>query len=676
MVNPLLSIDTNIPFDSVLAEHIEPAVAQLVEQANQRLTAIGQVDGPRTYENTLSALEKATEDLGKAMTVVSHLKAVATYPELQKAHAAVLPAVSALYSSIPTNSSLWNALQAYSKTEEAGSLDGPRKRFLEQTLREFRRHGAELSSDEKATLAELDTKLTDLTNRFSQNVLDATNAFELYVDDEKHMAGLPESARNAASESAKSKGQTGYRFTLQAPSLRAVLTYLDDRRVREQVWTAYSTRAADGPQDNRPIIREILGLRRDKAKLLGFKDFSDLVLGERMAKNGEAAQNFVKDLSERSRGPASHEHEELQAFRKELEGEDAPALMPWDTAYYAEKMRRARLDLDSEMLRPYFPLQGALAGAFQVAKKLYGVDVRPCEMAKWHPDVHTYALYGDQEQLLGTFYADLHPRETKRGGAWMNALITGIENDPHHTHHVGLICANFSPPTSSAPALLNHRELETLFHEFGHLLHHLLTNVQVPSLAGTNVAWDFVELPSQIMENWCWERDALALFAKHYESGESIPDSLMERLRAGRTFRSATQLRRQMSFATVDLALHRDYSMESTQEPHEFALEIFRDFSFSPLPDDYAMIASFHHLFSSPVGYAAGYYSYAWAAVLDADAFSRFQDEGIFNRTTGDEFRRLISSGDSQPPELLFQEFMKRAPSTDAYLRREGLSGS
>ena len=297
-------------------------------------------------------------------------------------------------------------------------------------------------------------------------------------------------------------------------------------------------------------------------------------------------------------------------------------------------------------------------------------------MAKWHPDVHTYALYGDQEQLLGTFYADLHPRETKRGGAWMNALITGIENDPHHTHHVGLICANFSPPTSSAPALLNHRELETLFHEFGHLLHHLLTNVQVPSLAGTNVAWDFVELPSQIMENWCWERDALALFAKHYESGESIPDSLMERLRAGRTFRSATQLRRQMSFATVDLALHRDYSMESTQEPHEFALEIFRDFSFSPLPDDYAMIASFHHLFSSPVGYAAGYYSYAWAAVLDADAFSRFQDEGIFNRTTGDEFRRLISSGDSQPPELLFQEFMKRAPSTDAYLRREGLSGS
>ena len=256
----------------------------------------------------------------------------------------------------------------------------------------------------------------------------------------------------------------------------------------------------------------------------------------------------------------------------------------------------------------------------------------------------------------------------------MNALITGAEGDPLHTHHVGLICANFSPPTESTPALLNHRELETLFHEFGHLLHHLLTTVQVPSLAGTNVAWDFVELPSQIMENWCWEKDALSLFARHHESGETIPDTLLDRLRSGRTFRSASQLRRQMSFATVDLALHREYTTDANEEPHEFALRIFREFNTSPLPDDYAMIASFHHLFASPVGYAAGYYSYAWAAVLDADAFSRFQAEGIFNRETGQAFRQILSSGDALPPETLFETFMSRPPNTDAYLKREGLA--
>ena len=672
-MNPLVDLSFDIPFDAIRAEHVHPAIDTLLERARKAVDAIAAQTEEPTYASTLDALEAATEPLERAMAVVGHLESVASTPELREAYNAVVPEVSAFFASLPLHEGLWKVLNHLASSEEARRLSPTRKRFLQKTLDDFRRHGAELSPEGKERLRAITRELAELTSRFAQNVLDATAAFELVIDDERKLAGLPPSAVEAARESARQKGIEGWRFTLHAPSYVPLMTYLDDAAIREQVWRAYDTRASYGSFDNRPLVRRILELRREKANLLGFEDFSDLVLADRMARNGERASDFVRRLRERTEPHFRRENEELERFRAS-QGQTGP-LQPWDVAYWAEKQRRALFDFDEEELRPYFPLDRVIEGMFEIARRLYGVRIVERKgLPVWHSDVRTFEILDADGTLLCRFYADLFPRDEKRGGAWMNGLVTGVVREGKRAPHLGLICANFTPPTASRPSLLTHREVETLFHEFGHLLHHAFSEVEVRSLGGTNVAWDFVELPSQIMENWCWEREALDLFARHYQTGAPIPDELFERLRRSRTYRAANAMMRQLGFARVDLDLHREWTPEKG-DVFEFARRILQEHSPAPLPPESAMIASFNHLFSDEVGYAAGYYSYKWAEVLDADAFDRFQQEGIFNPEVGRAFRReILARGDTLPPEELFRAFRGRDPSLDPLFQRAGLA--
>ena len=552
MENPLLRPTFPVPFDAIREQHMEPAVRALLAEANAAVEAVAASPGPYTYDSTLGALERASEKLELAMSLIEHLESVATTPALREAYNAVLPDVSALWSSIPLNPGLWRVLNEFSKTPEAADLEPTRRRFLDKSLADFRRSGAQLDQDKKERLKAIDRELSLITTRFSQNVLDSTNDFEILIEDEAALAGLPDSARAAARDSAKQKGKPGYRFSLQAPSMIAVITYAADAGLREKIWRAQNTRATEGEHDNRPIIAKILELRKEKANVLGFKDFADFQLDDRMAKKGAEAQRFIDELRERTQAAFERENRELYAFRQELEGKAAPALEPWDVTYYAEKLRKARFSLDEEELRRYFPAELAVKGAFTLAERLYGVRIEPVAgVPVWDPEVRAYRIIDEANVELGTFYVDLYPRENKRGGAWMHGLIATVPPQPN----LAVFCLNASPPAGGKPSLLLHRDVETLFHEFGHLLHHCLSRVSVRSLAGTRVAQDFVELPSQIMENWCSEREALDLFARHYESNLPLPSVLLERMNAARTFRAANMQMRQLGFASVDLAV-------------------------------------------------------------------------------------------------------------------------
>lgn len=662
--NPLLEVRFEIPFDQVRTEHVEPGIRELIAGAQKRIDAVAAETGPRTYANTMLALEQATENLDYAMTVVRHIESVATSPELRNAFNAVQPEASAFYSSIPLNEAIWKALQAFSETPEARQLTGSKRRFLTKTIDSFRRHGAELDANGKKRLAEIDVELSMITTKFGENTLDATNAWELILEDEAKLAGLPPSAIAAARESAAQKGREGYRFTLQGPSFIALMTYLDDRMIREQAYRAYSSRAVSEPFDNRDLVTKILDLRAERAHMLGYKNFADLVLEERMAHTGGHALEFLHRLERKTVAPFERENEQLRTFA-------GRELAAWDIGYYSEKQRQKLYDFDEEALRPYFPADRVVSGMFEIVRRLYGIGVQErTGRPVWHPDVKVYEVRDGDGTLLGEFYADWFPRETKRGGAWMDAFITG---DP--IPHVGTICGNMTQPLGDQPALLTHREVETIFHEFGHLLHHTLSNVDVRSLAGTSVAWDFVELPSQIMENWCWEREALDLFARHWQTGEPIPEDLYQKMRRARTFRGANMQMRQLGFSITDLLLHTEYSPNRDGDVVSYSKNLLQRFTPAQLPEDHASICSFTHLFSSPVGYGAGYYSYKWAEVLEADAFTRFRDEGIFSSAVGGEFRdKILSKGDSKDAADLYRDFMGRDPDPNALLVRTGLA--
>ncbi len=676
MENPLLEVTTQVPFARVKAEHITEAIPLLLQRAQARIDAIA-AQTEYGYERTLGALERATETLDYAMSVASHLEAVSATPELRSAFNAVQPEVASFYSGIPLNAGLYRALTAFAATDEAKALDAPRARFLASTLADFRRNGAALPEEGKKRAEAIDVKLTELTLKFAQNVVDASSSFELLVADEAALAGLPKSAIRAARTSAEEKGKEGYRLTLDAPCYGPALTYLDDRALRERMYRAHATRAATDSTatgDNRPLLAQILELRREKAALLGFATFADLVLENRMAKSGDTARAFVGRVRTHVDAAFRRENEELAAFAKETAG--ITELAPWDVAYFAEKRRKALYDLDEETLRPYFELGNVVRGVFEVTERLYGLtfERRDDPVSIWHPSVEQYRVKDATGTDIGCFFLDLFPREGKRDGAWMHGVLDRIPGDPTMTESVGLIVGNMTKP-QDGKALLTHREVQTVFHEFGHLLHHLLSTVHVRSLAGTKVAWDFVELPSQIMENFCWDEATLALFAHHHETGEPLPKDLFARLERARGYRAANALVRQLGFSTMDLELHTafDPSVHGGVVPR--ARAIMQEFSPAPLPDDYAMIASFLHLFSSPVGYAAGYYSYQWAEVLDADAYAMFAEHGGLSREVGEKFRSVIlARGDSEDPAVLFRTFRGRDPDETAALRRVGLA--
>ena len=680
--NPFLDPAFKIRWSLLAPEHIEPAIGEALARAKEAVDAIAARDPAAvTYENTFLALEDGLEELNVAWGKVAHLQSVADSPALRAAHNAMLPRVSAFYAGIRLNGALWMRLKAFLGSPRAAALTGVDRRFMEETAADFREAGADLPPDTKARLEALETELAGLTQAYSEHVLDATNAWELVVEDEDRLAGLPAHARAAARAAAQAKGLGGgrpaWRFTLHAPSQEPFMTRLDDGELRRRMWTAASAVGAAAPHDNTQLIGRILALRAEKAALLGRRHFADLVLERRMARSGERALGFIDDLRVRCASAFEREARELEEFRGRAEPGRTGRLAPWEVAYWAERMRREKYDFDDEALRPYFPMPRVVAGLFELAERVFGVKVRVGKAETWHPEVVFYDVTDARDRHIGSFYADWHPRESKRGGAWMNSLVTGGPRpDGTRAPHLGLICGNLTPPSGNSPALLTHREVETIFHEFGHLIHHLLGEVKIKSLNGTNVAWDFVELPSQIMENWCWEREGLDLFARHHESGEPIPEDLFRRMTAARNFRSAAQVMRQVALAKMDLVMHMGtapFAAAADAEP--LARAAVADCLVPTDPPAPTVVKRFSHIFSSPVGYAAGYYSYKWAEVLDADAFTRFRREGIFNRTTGADFvDKILSRGNAADPADLFRSFMGRDPDPGALLARCGLA--
>jgi oligopeptidase A len=669
--NPLIAIALPVPWRAVEASHVQPAVERLLAEAEERVASIA--GAPRTYGDTLGALDLATNELDYAASVASHLESVIGTPQLRDAWGAVLPKLSAFSTQLLLNEPLYLALREYAGTGDAKQLDPGRARFLAKTLADFRRNGAELDAAGKARLAEIDVAVSQLTLEFAQNVVDATAAFDVVVEDRGRLSGLPDGALEAARRSAEEKGKKGWRFTLQAPSYGPVLSFADDRALRETLYRAHGTRAAD---KNPPLIRQVLALRKERAALLGFAHFADLATDDRMAKSGEKALAFVRMLEERLRPAFERENAELAAFARS-EGHPGE-LAPWDVAYFAEKERRARFDFDEETLRPYFPLDRVTRGLFEIASSLYGIRIEQDARALvWHDDVTAWVVRDRDGARIGAFYLDLFPRETKRDGAWMGGVVDRLPGTKQQRENVAVIVANMTPPRGPGQAaLLNHREVQTLFHEFGHMMHHVLSEVPIRSLAGTRVVSDFVELPSMIMENWCWERDALDRFARHFETGEPIPDAIKDRMLRARTFRAANALTRQLGFSTLDLLLHTTYDPAKDGDVLAFARGVLGRFSPAPLPDDYAMLASFSHLFGSAFGYAAGYYSYQWSEVLEADAFGRFREAGILSPEIGDRFRRqILARGDTEDPAVLYRAFLGRDPDVTALLTRLGVAG-
>ena len=666
-MNPLLSSDFLIPFDQIRTEHVIPAVREALGEAECELNALTAFEGERTYQNTIQRLDNLGERLDRVIHPVAHLVSVMNTPDLREAYDTVLPEFSAFYARLPLNPELWQAIKTYAETDEARALAGVRRRHLDKLVREFIRSGADLPPEKKARVEEISIELSQLQTQFANNTLDATNVFELVITDPADLAGLPESARAQARANAQAKGIEGWRFTLQIPSYQPFMQYADNRDLRERMYNAYVNRAAGGDTDNRPLISRILELRRELAGLLGYRDYADLHLEDSMVGDGARALAFEEDLTDRTRPYWEREVGDLTEFAQ-MSGLES--LEPWDVAYVAEKLRRARYDLDEEELRPYFPLGGVLAGLWDITQRLFGVTVTERSIAEvWHPEVRFYDVHDEDGTYLGGFYADWFPRESKRGGAWMNGLITGGPRDEEWEPHLGLMVGNFTPPQDEAPSLLTHREVQTVFHEFGHLLHHLLSRVEVPARAGTRVPSDWVELPSQIMENWTWEREALDMFARHYETGEPIPEELYQKMLAARRFMGANAQMRQLSFGTVDLDLHIRYDPERDGEVMPYAQEILSRFAIRPEFARNGFLASFTHVFAG--GYAAGYYSYLWSEVLDADAFTRFQQEGIFSREVGRAYvDAVLSRGDSADPGELFREFMGRDPDPGALLRR------
>ncbi|MFN4873203.1 MAG: M3 family metallopeptidase [Akkermansiaceae bacterium] len=695
-MHPFLSTDFLPKWSTFTAEAIEPSIRHALTEAQQNIETIASQDPAKaTYESSFLALEKATESLSRGWGRLQHLDSVSDNPAQREAINILLPDVTDFYSSLSLNPRLFNVLNAVAESDAVNFLTEVQQRHIKETIADFNESGAALPEEEKTRITVIDSKLSKLTKKYSENVLDATNAWELIITDESKLDGLPDSAKAAAAANARSKNiaTPAWRITLQAPSMSPIMQHAHDEELRKTVWEASTKVGSEAPYDNSELVWKILELRKQKAEILGHTNFADLTLQRRMARNGDTALKFVESIHAKIRDAFLADSKQLSEYKAAKTSTAPEQLEPWEISYWAERQRKEFYDIDDEDLRPYFPVSGVMEGMFGIATKIFGITItqgdtvdldsiknqkstiinrqsRP-QVDTWHPEVTFYEIHDSKTQKhLGSFYADWHPRETKRGGAWMNSLHTGELDEPH----LGLIIGNMSPPVDDTPALLTHREVETIFHEFGHLLHGLLSNVPVKSLSGTNVAWDFVELPSQIMENFCWERESLDLFARHYQTGGPIPEALFQKMLAAKNYMSATVFMRQLALGKLDLELHYHPEKYLGRDLQEVDREILADYRASFTTQAPSMALRFNHLFSSPTGYAAGYYSYKWAEVLDADAFSRFKKEGILNPATGMAFREnILSKGNSAPPEVLYENFMSRPADPEALLVRAGL---
>jgi len=666
--NPLLDTSFRIPFHRIRAEHVVPGVRKLLAESRTGAEAIAEDAAPASWSSTIEPLDRLIDRLGRGTGPVYHLLSVAESPELREAWAEVLPELTRFWSWLFLHEGIWLRLKAFADTSEAGALEPLQARHLERTLQDFRRSGADLPPADRDRLAEIDVELARIQQTFSENVLDSSADFSLLIRDGDRLRGVPDDARERFRVHAQDRGEEGWLVTLDQPSFEAVVLHAEDRELRRELHTAYYIRAANAPWDNRPLIPQILRLRGERARLLGYPDFPDYRLEEHMVGSGAAARAFVAEVTEKTRPFWTRDFGEIEACAAQL---GISPVEPWDVGFLIERLRRDRFDLDQEQLRPWFPLQSVLEGMFEITRRLFGLQVKPLEIEEvWHAEARYYELFDGNGNLLGGFYTDFFPRPEKRQGAWMNDFIHGEpEANGRLGPHLGVICANFAPPSGPRPALLTHRDVQTLFHEFGHLLHHLTSRVSIPRRGGIHVAWDWVELPSQLLENWTWEREALNLFARHWETGTPLPNELFNRMTAARQFMGGWRQMRQLGFGTLDLALHSDYDPERDGDPVAFVSSVLAPLSPNARFAEAHPLPSFMHIFSG--GYASSYYAYLWSEVLEADLYTLFLERGIFDEATGQAFLEgILSTGDSEDPQTLFRRFMGRDPDPLALIAR------
>lgn len=676
MSNPLLNLDGLPHFSSITAHDVEPAIDYLLKDNREQIRTLLEKLSEPDWHNFVEPMEELEDRLSRAWSPVSHLNAVMNSEDLRQAYNACLPRLSEYATEMGQNEALF---RAYETVEEQGDgLDKAQRKLLQNALRDFKLSGVDLSPEKKRRFGKIASRLSEITARYEENLLDATNAWKKQVLDKEILIGLPPSALDLAAQTAKQRGEDGWLLTLEFPSYFPVITYADNRELRREMYEAYSTRASDqGPDagrfDNSQIMDEILALRHELAGLLGFANYAERSLATKMARSTDEVLAFLRDLAARAKKQGKAELEEVRAFALEQYG--VTELEAWDLPYYSEKLRQHRYSISQEELKPYFPETRVIPGMFEVIGKVFGVQIRESaqRVKTWHPDVGFYEIRNQAQELLGQFYFDLYARPNKRGGAWMADAISRMKTRNREQLPVAFMTCNFTPPVGDKPALLTHEEVQTLFHEFGHGLHHMLTQVDFPSISGiSGVAWDAVELPSQFMENWCWEKDALALISGHYETGDPLPDELYARMQAARNFQSALQLLRQIEFSLFDFLIHLNYDPEKGGRIYA-TLDAVREEVTVVRPPAWNRFAhGFSHIFGG--GYAAGYYSYKWAEVLSADAFSLFEEKGVFDQATGLSFlQNILEKGGSEDAMDLFVAFRGREPSIDALLRHSGI---
>lgn len=670
-INPLLNPFNSAPFSKIKTEHYLPAFKQEIENTRNEIESIVQNPDPADFTNTIEALEFSGLRLDRISSLFFNLNSAETSPEMQALAQEISPLLTELSNDITLHHGLFERIEKVYQNTDKNTLTPEQQTLLEKKYRHFVRNGAHLPEDKKEELRKLDTELAKLSLKFGENVLAETQTYRLCVEKEQALKGLPDSQLEQAKSLAKKEGKEGYMFTLDFPSYQPFMTYVQNRALRKEMYLAYASRGyKNNPNNNCPIVENIVRKRHQRARLLGYETHAHFVLEERMAKTPETVKQFLDDLLLKATPKAREEFEELQQFARQTEGVEQ--LQKWDAAYFTEKLKQKTLLFDDELLKPYFVLDKILKGVFEVAERLYQIYFEEVfDVDKYHNEVKTFRVTDGHGSFIALFYADFHPRPGKRNGAWMTSYKPQYRlQDKDERPHISIVC-NFSRPTDTQPALLTFNEVTTLFHEFGHALHGMLANTTYPSLSGTHVHWDFVELPSQIMENWCYEKEALQLFAYHYKSGELLPEKYLNNLKKALQFMQGLQTLRQLGFGLLDMAWHAQNPLQ-TEHITDLEKRVFAKTDFYPPVEDTCLSTAFSHIFQG--GYSSGYYSYKWAEVLDADAFESFSENGIFDAVTAQKFKQnILEMGGTLPPESLFKKFKGRTPSPNALLKRAGI---
>lgn len=669
--NPLLQSFNEAPFTQIKEDHFKPAFEEAIQLSRKEIDNITSQTAPATFQNTIASLDYSGQQLDRISSIFFNLNSAETTDAIQKIAQEVSPMLSELSNDITLNTALFQRVKSIYEQKEQLDLTVEEKTLLEKKYKGFARNGANLPDTKKSRLREIDAALAKLKLSFGENILAETNAYELHITDEQDLAGVPESAKEAFASEAKNRDKEGWVVTLDYPSYIPFMKYAENRKLRKELSLAFGSRAFNGnTYDNQKNVLKIANLRHERANLLGYETHAHFVLEERMAQNPEKVKSFLNELLEKAKPAAQREFAQLENFAKEKDGIDR--LEKWDGAYYSEQLKQELFNLNDEQLKPYFKLEHVIDGVFEIAQRLFGLQFEQITTIDvYHKDVKTYKVTDAQGEYIALFYADFHPRKGKRGGAWMTSFKgQKIENGINDRPHISNVC-NFTPSTPSKPSLLTFNEVTTLFHEFGHGLHGMLANTTYPSLSGTSVYWDFVELPSQVLENWCYEKEALELFATHYETGEVIPMSLIKKIKEAATFQEGMQTLRQLSFGLLDMSWHGQ-DPSTIENVKAFEKEAFKDTSLYPDTPQTCMSTAFAHIFQG--GYASGYYSYKWAEVLDADAFEYFKEEGIFNKDVARKFQEhVLSKGGTEDPMVLYKRFRGQEPKPEALLKRAGL---